>query len=306
MLGPHDPSDRRRDLHVTVQGVASTAPNYETIASLGADAIGVMPKLKGGGTKKVMKTQLKTSGGEQTLVESDLALFLQLLSDAFNEALRVETKDAGSGLGTGGMATKILAARTASVSGIPCVLLNSSFPKRLLGLLDFAPPEAPDEAKLPEEATYFMAMDCTQTVHDTRRWIVSLPVAGELTLDDGAARALGAKKSLLPAGVRQVQGTFMRNEAVRLCHAGSEVARGIVNFSSDQLSRILGKSSHEFEDALGFSTCTEAIHRGNIILTTSVEALQAIEVVPRMRSSFSANQVTSLSRSDSMDSGMGP
>lgn len=221
-------------------------------------------------------------------------------------ALRVETKDAGSGLGTGGMATKILAARTASVSGIPCVLLNSSFPKRLLGLLDFAPPEAPDDAKLPEEATYFMAMDCTQTVHDTRRWIVSLPVAGELTLDDGAARALGAKKSLLPAGVRQVQGTFMRNEAVRLCHAGSEVARGIVNFSSDQLSRILGKSSHEFEDALGFSTCTEAIHRGNIILTTSVEALQAIEVVPRMRSSFSANQVTSLSRSDSMDSGMGP
>ncbi|CAE7247181.1 unnamed protein product [Symbiodinium sp. CCMP2592] len=221
-------------------------------------------------------------------------------------ALRVETKDAGSGLGTGGMATKILAARTASVSGIPCVLLNSSFPKRLLGLLDFAPPEAPDEVKLPEEATYFMAMDCAQTVHDTRRWIVSLPVAGELTLDDGAARALGAKKSLLPAGVRQVQGTFMRNEAVRLCHAGSEVARGIVNFSSEQLSRILGKSSHEFEDLLGFSTCTEAIYRGNIILTTSVEALQAIEVVPRMRSSFSANQVTSLSRSDSMDSGMDP
>lgn len=221
-------------------------------------------------------------------------------------ALRVETKDAGSGLGTGGMATKILAARTASVSGIPCVLLNSSFPQRLLGLLDFAPPEAPDEVKLPEEATYFMAMDCAQTVHDTRRWIVSLPVAGELTLDDGAARALGAKKSLLPAGVRQVQGTFMRNEAVRLCHAGSEVARGIVNFSSEQLSRILGKSSHEFEDLLGFSTCTEAIYRGNIILTTSVEALQAIEVVPRMRSSFSANQVTSLSRSDSVDSGMGP
>ncbi|CAE6910167.1 unnamed protein product [Symbiodinium natans] len=103
-------------------------------------------------------------------------------------ALRVDTKDAGSGLGTGGMATKILAARTASVSGIPCVLLNSCFPQRLLGLLDFTPPEAIEEAKLPEEATYFMAMDCTQTVHDTRRWIVSLPVAGELTLDDGAAR----------------------------------------------------------------------------------------------------------------------
>ncbi|CAL1126435.1 unnamed protein product [Cladocopium goreaui] len=191
-------------------------------------------------------------------------------------ALKVETKDAGSGLGTGGMSTKILAARTASVSGIPCLLINSSFPRRILALLDYVPNEDPEA--LPEEATYFMAMDAAQTVHDTRRWILSLPVSGQVELDKGAAKALGSKKSLLAAGVTEVQGSFLRNEALRICHEGNEIARGIINFSSEELSKIMGHSSHRFEDLLGFSCCTEACYRNNIILTTSADSLQNIEV----------------------------
>eukprot|EP00434_Breviolum_minutum_P027261 symbB.v1.2.024107.t1/scaffold2259.1/size84200/3 len=175
------------------------------------------------------------------------------------------------------MSTKILAARTASVSGIPCLLINSSFPHRILALLDYVPSEEP-EVKLPEEATYFMAMDAAQTVHDTRRWILSLPVSGQIELDNGAAKALGSKKSLLAAGVTDVQGSFLRNEALRICHQGSEIARGIINFSSEELSKIMGHSSHHFEELLGFSCCTEACFRSNIILTTSAESLQGIEV----------------------------
>ncbi|CAJ1453234.1 unnamed protein product [Effrenium voratum] len=219
-------------------------------------------------------------------------------------ALSVETKDAGSGLGTGGMSTKILAARTACVSGIPCVLLNSSFPRRLLPLLDFVPEP---EASLPEEATYFMAMDTAQTVHDTRRWILSLPVSGELSLDDGAAKALGAKKSLLPVGVQKVQGQFLRNEAVRICHGGHEIARGIVNFPSEELSKIIGRTSNEFEDILGFSSCIEACHRGNIILTTSVETLLAIESASPLRSVPSGqNCYGAVSRESSFSERHGP
>eukprot|EP00930_Biecheleria_cincta_P047535 TRINITY_DN32971_c0_g1_i1.p1 TRINITY_DN32971_c0_g1~~TRINITY_DN32971_c0_g1_i1.p1 ORF type:complete len:448 (-),score=78.65 TRINITY_DN32971_c0_g1_i1:15-1358(-) len=198
-------------------------------------------------------------------------------------ALQVDTREAGTDLGTGGMSTKILAARTASVSGIPCILLSSAFPRRLLPLLKFVPDQA-GEGTLPEVASYFMAMDTAQTVHDTRRWILSLPVAGELILDDGAAKALGHKKSLLPAGILKVQGTFLQNEAVRLCHRGSEVARGITNFTSEELTKVIGKSSKDFEDSLGFTTCPEACDRSRIILTTSAESLLAIETVSRLRS----------------------
>lgn len=197
-------------------------------------------------------------------------------------ALKVETKDPGSSLGTGGMSTKILAARTASVSGIPCLLINSSFPRRILSLLEHKPVEDA-EARLPEEASYFMAMDTTQTVHDTRRWILSLPVSGQIELDHGAAKALGAKKSLLAAGITDVQGVFLRNEALRICHKGNEIARGIINFSSDELSKIMGHSSQHFEEILGFSCCTEACFRSNIILTTSAESLLGIEVPPSQR-----------------------
>ncbi|CAK9057100.1 unnamed protein product [Durusdinium trenchii] len=197
-------------------------------------------------------------------------------------ALKVETKDPGSSLGTGGMSTKILAARTASVSGIPCLLINSSFPRRILSLLEHKPVEDA-EARLPEEASYFMAMDTTQTVHDTRRWILSLPVSGQIELDHGAAKALGAKKSLLATGITDVQGVFLRNEALRICHKGNEIARGIINFSSDELSKIMGHSSQHFEEILGFSCCTEACFRSNIILTTSAESLLGIEVPPSQR-----------------------
>jgi len=217
-------------------------------------------------------------------------------------SLSVDTRDAGSGLGTGGMTTKLLAARTASVSGIPCVLLNSGFPKRLLDHLEFEPSDA-GTSEPASDGTYFMAMDASQTVHDTRRWILSLPAAGELVLDDGAARALGNKKSLLPAGIRDVQGSFLRNEAVKLIHQGNEIARGIVNYTSEELSKVKGLSSGKFEDALGYNPGAEACHRSNIILTTSVESLRAIEVVSRLRQTSSANDLTgSRKRADSVSS----
>lgn len=199
-------------------------------------------------------------------------------------SLNVDTRDEGSGLGTGGMSTKIVAARTASVAGIPCILLNGAHSKRLLNFLDYTPSEA-DETSFPSsQGTYFMAMESFQTVGDTRRWIMSLPVSGELVVDDGAARAMGSKKSLLPAGLLKVEGTFLQNEAVRLCHRGNEIARALVNFSSEDLCKVVGRSSAEFEELLGYSNPVEACHRSNIILTVAAEELQSIEVVPKLRS----------------------
>jgi len=183
-------------------------------------------------------------------------------------ALQVDT-GMGSDLGTGGMATKIVAARTASAAGIPVGLLNGCEASRLFSFLKYM-----EEVKnntsdpQPPEGTFFMAMKSTKTVSDTRRWILSLPASGEIVLDDGAAKAVAGKKSLFPSGIKTSSGRFLRNEAVRLLHGNSEVGRAIINYSSEELEKVKGQQSSEFEKLLGYPVCAEACYRGNIMLTT--------------------------------------
>eukprot|EP00932_Pfiesteria_piscicida_P018874 SRR837773.5717.p1 GENE.SRR837773.5717~~SRR837773.5717.p1 ORF type:complete len:366 (-),score=25.98 SRR837773.5717:44-1039(-) len=200
-------------------------------------------------------------------------------------ALEVDTSAPGSGLGTGGMLTKIIAARTASTAGIPCGLINGQHPSRLLSFLDYGigscaggqSGRPQGDATLPE-GTCFLALAPDRTVGDTRRWILSLPVSAELLVDDGCARALADKKSLLPIGILKVQGQFVRNECVRLMHRGREVGRGIINFTSEELSRIRGCHSNEFERILGYCVCAEASYRGNVVLTVDAESLRTLDV----------------------------
>jgi len=191
-------------------------------------------------------------------------------------SLQVDTSGMGSGAGTGGMSTKIVAARTATAAGIACGLINGAHSSRLHGMLEFIyQPEENGQCQrdLPE-GTYFKAMKVAQTVGDTRRWILSLPCAGELVLDDGAARAMANKKSLLPARSLSVRGSFHCNESVKLVHRDLEVARAVATLSSEELSKIRGRNSAEFEEILGYPVKVEACHRDNIILTVTAETLQ--------------------------------
>mmetsp|Transcript_31400 Transcript_31400/g.46840 ORF Transcript_31400/g.46840 Transcript_31400/m.46840 type:complete len:146 (-) Transcript_31400:101-538(-) len=133
-------------------------------------------------------------------------------------------------------------------------------------------------------------MASAQTVGDTRRWILSLPSAGELVVDDGAARAMANHKSLLPAGIRKVGGRFLRNECVRLIHRGSDIARAIVNFSTEEMEKLQGHQSSEFEDLLGYPGCAEACHRDNIIMTVAAESLKKHDAPGRLPESSTAAQ----------------
>lgn len=205
-------------------------------------------------------------------------------------ALQVDTREAGSGLGTGGMATKLVAARTASTAGIPTGLINGACPSRIHSFLGYmaatkgaaaGEDEEGGEAALPE-GTYFMAMESEQTVGETRRWILSLPTSGELALDDGAARALAHNKSLLAVGIAKVHGRFLANEGVKLVHRGSEIGRAVVNYSAEELEKIKGRQSAEFEELLGYPGGAEACHRDNIVLTTAKEPLRQLEVPGRL------------------------
>ena len=164
--------------------------------------------------------------------------------------------EGGSGLGRGGMVTKIRAARLAARSGTATVIaagmgegvLTRIAAGERVGTL-LLPDQGPDQAR--------------------KRWLAGhLQVRGRLTLDDGAVRVLRDQgRSLLAVGVRAVSGEFSRGEVVACVDAqGREVARGLVNYSADDTRRIMGQPSSRIAEILGCVDDEELIHRDNLVL----------------------------------------
>ena len=172
--------------------------------------------------------------------------------------------------GTGGMMTKIIAARTAVCAGIPVVLSHGAHPDRILEYLTFLksgisrPPctvfHAPDPG---------LSVSPTSTMNPHRRWLLALPVRGRLLLDAGACKAVTSKKnSLLAAGVKDVSGNFLRDECVALVseETGTEIARGLMNLDAHEVSKVKGLKSSQHERVLGYSSSPEIIYRSNICI----------------------------------------
>lgn len=103
-----------------------------------------------------------------------------------------------------------------------------------------------------------------------KQWIAgTLKPAGELIVDDGAARALRRGKSLLPAGVTAIVGEFERGDALLIRDSsGTELARGLSAYSSRDAERLRGRQSHEIEALLGFRGRDELIHRDDLVLSS--------------------------------------
>ncbi|MEB3197605.1 MAG: glutamate 5-kinase [Candidatus Sericytochromatia bacterium] len=161
----------------------------------------------------------------------------------------------GSGWGTGGMATKVAAARIATSCGIPMVLLHGRAPEAVLAYLDG------------ESLGTTFAAQATR-MEGRKRWLAWGGLThGRLRLDAGAVEAIRAGgRSLLPAGVKAVEGGFEPGDLVALLDPdGREFARGMVNYSSAQLERIAGRHSSEIESILGDKPYDEAIHRNNMV-----------------------------------------
>jgi glutamate 5-kinase len=115
--------------------------------------------------------------------------------------------------------------------------------------------------------TIFRASDTPAAAR--KRWIAGvLRPEGVLVIDDGAVRALGEGKSLLPAGIRQIDGRFERGDAVLVKdRQGREIARGLAAYNASDAERIAGKRTVEIEAILGYRGRDEMIHRDDLILT---------------------------------------
>ncbi len=162
----------------------------------------------------------------------------------------------GSTIAKGGMLTKVLAAKRAARSGAQTVIAGGSEPDVLVRLAA-------------GEAIGTLLTAQTTPLAARKQWLADhLQIAGRLGLDAGAAKALrSGGKSLLPVGVKSVEGEFDRGAVVAcLSPEGAEIARGLVNYNAEESRRIAGRASSEIEAILGYIDEPELIHRDNLVL----------------------------------------
>jgi glutamate 5-kinase len=163
---------------------------------------------------------------------------------------------AQSSVGVGGMSTKVQAARLATGGGADMYIAGGREPDVLVRL-----------ASGEQVGTYFPATG--DRMESRRRWMLAgLSVKGNVVVDEGAAKALREKKtSLLPAGVREVEGAFQRGEAVNILDdKGTRIACGIANYNAEEIARIRGVRSDKIEEVLGHHYGSEVVHRDNLVL----------------------------------------
>lgn len=175
--------------------------------------------------------------------------------------LKVNIGKAGS-WGTGGMATKITAARYATVTGVRTVITRADTPENIKRIIDgerigttFEPLKDPIKGK--------------------KKWIAQgLVPAGVITVDDATVRTIQAKRSLFALGITGVQGEFTSGTSVSVADKqGKEIARGLINFDAEEVEKIAGQaSSREHSETLGYSAPYEVIHRDNLVVLATPPA----------------------------------
>lgn len=163
--------------------------------------------------------------------------------------------EAPPGYSSGGMVTKLTAARIAMGAGCRMAIANGRTLHPLKAILDggtcswFLPGSEPKTAR--------------------KRWIAgALKPKGRITVDDGALKALKSGRSLLPAGVTRVEGRFERGDSVIVCDSnGNEIARGLIAYSARDAKFIMGHKSKDIAGLLGYRGRDEMIHRDDLVLT---------------------------------------
>lgn len=170
------------------------------------------------------------------------------------QAMAGETR---SDIGSGGMATKVLAARIATHAGCSTIIASGTIEHPLHALSSGA------------RCTVFRAEGTPTAAR--KQWLAgALDVRGEIAVDPGAVGALRSGNSLLPVGVVAVKGNFRRGDVVSICGPdGVELGRGLAEYSDDEAGRLAGCQSEEIEDKLGYRGRAVMVHRDDLVLFDS-------------------------------------
>ncbi len=210
-----------------------------------------------------------------TLVDGDLLLILSDIDGLYNvnpkaninaklisyveeitEKIKCAAGDAGSNLGTGGMITKLKAAEIAVSSGSSMIIANGSIPNIINRIFQGE-----------NLGTFFQATE--NPLQSKKCWIAYNTTAkGKIIIDDGAKKAiLEKRKSLLPPGVKSVNGKFNKGDVVYIVDSEyNEIARGITNYNSLDIDLIKGIQTSDITDQLGYKNYDEIIHVNNLVI----------------------------------------
>ncbi len=155
--------------------------------------------------------------------------------------------------GSGGMITKIEAAKICQLSGCDMIISNGLYINPI------------DKIMKKKEFTTFISK--VSKLDARKKWIISsISPKGELIIDDGAKRALKNGKSLLAAGIKKVNGNFKKGDHIKILDKTNvEFARGLCSFSSGEIKKILGQQSQEIEKILGYITKSEVVHKDDMV-----------------------------------------
>jgi glutamate 5-kinase len=196
--------------------------------------------------------QLSTTDGLYTADPSqdETAEHIPLV-ESYDDSLQDMAGDAPAGLSTGGMKSKLEAARIATAAGVHMMITSGKAPFPLSQI---------------DRATIFKASD--KPVSARKKWISShVKSEGSLVIDDGAVSALQSGKSLLSAGVVKISGDFAHGDPVDVLDKNAQkLAVGLVTYSANEARLILGCKSTNISDVLGYSRGDELIHRDDLVL----------------------------------------
>ncbi len=258
-----DTEDRRRYLNsrATMEtllglGVVPIVNENDTVAT---------DEIRFGDNDRLAAQIAVTVGADQLILLSDVDGFYSAnpkedptaqrfdLVEAITPAIEAMAGDPISGMSKGGMKTKILAAKTAVSGGCAMAIMEGFGLRPLKALIDGAP------------KTWFVAQSDPQLAR--KRWINAMKPRGELHLDAGAVVAMLAGKSLLPAGVTKVTGTFGRGDPVALLTPqGDTMGKGLVRYTAVEAKAIAGHRSGDIEGILGYQGRAALVHRDDLVL----------------------------------------
>ncbi len=257
-----DTTDRRRYLNMRATlmqllafGVVPIVNENDTIAT---------DEIRYGDNDRLAAQIAVTTGADQLVLLSDVDGFYTANPAEQADAKRFDTietitpeieamaGDAGSGLSKGGMKTKLMAAKTATNGGCAMVICKGLVEHPLSAL------------ECGAAATWFLPQSDPQGAR--KRWIGAMKPRGRLVVDSGAARALAQGKSLLPAGVRRVEGDFQRGDPVAITDPqGTQLAIGLTRYTAEEARLIKGHKSKDIEQLLGYAGRAVLIHRDDMV-----------------------------------------
>lgn len=258
-----DTEDRRRYLNsrATMEtllglGVVPIVNENDTVAT---------DEIRFGDNDRLAAQIAVTCGADQLILLSDVDGFYSAnpkedpsavrfdLVEKITAQIEAMAGDPISGLSKGGMKTKLLAAKTAVAGGCAMAIMEGSVLRPLTALAEGA------------NRTWFVAHSDPQQAR--KRWINAMKPRGELRLDAGAVTALRAGKSLLPAGVTAIVGTFGRGDPVAILDpAGLVLGKGLVRYTAAEAKAIAGHRSGEIERILGYQGRAALVHRDDMVL----------------------------------------